>query len=227
MTPSAVVDRNDLLVAMLLIVVMIFLTGAMGLYVLSDPGLRSVMQLVRAGELIETDYGEPFDGDQLYNSGLSGMFSILDPFSGFVRARDFDRMAEEMSGAYGGIGVTVVRHEGGLLIMSVRENGPAGKVGLLSGDIIIAADSVPFIGLTVSQASDHLRGPAGSTVLVRIFRPATGDTTEVSLSREDIPLVHVPYAGYTSDDVIYIRLLDFEILVWTVKEAVEKTEYNL
>ncbi len=210
MTQNQPFDRSDLFLSMILIVVMVFLTGAMGLFILSDPGLRSAMKLVVVGQLIQDDYGEPFKPDNLFQSSLDGMFSILDPFSGYVRAKDFDRMEEEMGGAYGGIGVTVVHHQDGLLIMSVRENGPAGKVGLLTGDIIIGADSVSFADKTVSQASDLLRGPAGSSVLIRIFRPATGDTTEVSLKRADIPLIHVPFAGYTAEDMLYIRLLDFD-----------------
>ena len=94
--------------------------------------------------------------------------------------------------------------------MSVRENGPAGETGLLTGDVIIAADSVALAGISADSATSLLRGEEGTSVLARVFRPVTKDTIEVKIARRRIPLLHIPFAGYTSDSLVYIRLLDFE-----------------
>jgi len=210
MNPPVLSNRFDILASALLIVVIVLATGGLGLYVLSDPGLGDAVAMIRAAELIEDEWMGEVDRGQLVESALGGMFSRLDPYSGYVRTSDFDRMREELSGAYGGIGVSVVRQADGLLVMSVRESGPAGRVGLQTGDIIIAADSVPFAGLSTTEASNLLRGEAGTTVLALIFHPIIGDTTEVELARERIPLVHVAYSGLTANEVMYVRLLDFD-----------------
>ncbi|HPC11183.1 MAG TPA: PDZ domain-containing protein, partial [candidate division Zixibacteria bacterium] len=210
MMPSAAPDRVDLLISMVVIVLLVALAGGMGVYVVSDPGLRAAAPLVRAAEVIRSRWVEPVDGARLTEAGRRAMFDLLDRYSGYVDRTDFDRMREELSGAYGGIGVTIVPHDGGLLIMSVREDGPAGRVGLLTGDILVGTDSVPFARLTPAEASALLRGRPGTDVRVRVYRPVAGDTITVALTRQRIPLVHVPFAGLTDRNIIYIRVLDFD-----------------
>jgi carboxyl-terminal processing protease len=96
------------------------------------------------------------------------------------------------------------------MVMSVRENGPAAGAGLLSGDIIIEADSTKLRWLTVEEASKVLRGEPGTDLLLTIFRPVSSDTIPVQLKRAQIDLLHIPFAGYTPDSILYIRLLDFD-----------------
>ncbi len=203
-------NRIDLLVSLLMIVLVIGVTGGMGIYVLSDPGIRAASRLIVAAHAIEEYAVDPVNGERMIQTARDSMFSLLDRFSGYVDRQEFDQMREEMSGGYGGIGVTIIPHEDGLQIMSVREGGPAGKVGLLTGDILIGTDSVSFAKLGPGEASRYLRGEPGTTTNVRVFRPLTGDTTMVALMRERVPLVHVPFAGFTANDVMYIRVLDFD-----------------
>lgn len=204
-------NRFDLLVSMLMIVLVIVVTGGMGIYVLSNPGYRAASRLIVAAHAIEDFSVDPPNPERLVETARDSMFSLLDRFSGYVGRQEFDQMREEMSGGYGGIGVTIIPHEDGLQIMSVREGGPAGKVGLLTGDILIGTDSVSFAGLAPGEASLFLRGEPGTSINVRVYRPVTGDTTTIALTRERVPLVHVPFAGYTANQIMYIRVLDFDM----------------
>ncbi len=210
MSHDAALDRKDLLLSVLMIFILIIVGGGMGVYVLSDPGIKISMTLVRAAQVIDEEWMEPVDHVSLVESGRDGMFSLLDRYSGYVDGVDFGYMQEELSGSYGGIGVSIVPQPDGLLVMSVRENGPAAKVGLLSGDLLIAADSVLFRDLVRRQPSELLRGKPGTDVLVRVYRPVTEDTIEVTMTREAVPLQHIPYAGVTNKGVLYIRLLNFD-----------------
>ena len=210
MTDTPPFDRRSLLLSAILAVTIVFLSGAMAVYVVADRDLRAALRLGAVASEIDQLYAGHIDRDQLIHSARQAMFEKLDRFSGYMDRRQFSQMSEEFSGGYGGIGISVLSHDLGLLIMSVREGGPAARAGLLTGDVIIAVDSLKLAGLSPNEASDRLRGPEGTKVKLDIFRPATSDTLSVELTRARIPLLHVPYAGMTPDSMLYIRVLDFE-----------------
>lgn len=186
------------------------LSGGMGVYVLADAGIKDAFSFAAVCLKIEELNLQGIDADQMLNSARRAMFARLDRYSRYMNRREFERMDEEMSGSYHGIGVTVVNHKLGLMIVTVREGGPAHKVNLLSGDIVIKADSVMLADVSATASTDLLRGEEGTKVLVTVFRPATSDTLEFDVTREEVPLMHIPYAGFTPDSLVYIRLLDFE-----------------
>lgn len=209
MTEPAFTSRRRLIQAVVCLFLMVVITGATGVYVLSDPQLQQSLLLARTAVQVEKLYGETVDSRELIEGAREGLFGILDRYSSYLEPEQFDRLEEEFTGAYGGIGISVVSHEQGLLIMSVRENGPAAGVGLLSGDIIISADSVELSGVSATDATGLLRGEPGTEVTITVVRPVTSDTTQFSLKRGNIDLVHVAFAGLTPDGIVYVRLLDF------------------
>jgi C-terminal peptidase prc len=202
--------RRSLLVSAFLAVLIVLLTGGMAVYVVADRGLRAAIDLAATVVKIRQAYPVQADGRRMIEAAREAMIERLDRYSAYLQPEQFSRIHEELSGAYSGIGVTVVRHHQGLLIISVRESGPAAARGLLSGDIIVSADSISLGGLNPEEAINLLRGPEGSSVRIGLFRQATLDTVTVDISRRKIDLLHIPYAGWTIDSVIYVRLLDFE-----------------
>lgn len=210
MRSSQPLDRKALLLSMIFIVLIILLSGGTGIYVLSDPSLEDAMIMTRAAFRIEELYRSEVDWPELIASGRQGMFDRLDRYSSYFMPEQFETMDEELEGGYTGIGVSVVFHDDGLLIMSVREDGPSAEVGLLSGDIIVAADSVSLAGMTAGESTRLLRGREGTNVLVKVYRPVTDELFEVTITRRRIPFMHIPFAGFTPDGFIYVRLLDFD-----------------
>lgn len=210
MNPPHSLDRKAIMLSMIFIVLMVMLAGGMGVYVLSDPSLEDAMTMTRAAFRIEELYRSEVDWPALIASGRQGMFDNLDRYSSYFGREQFNSLDEELEGGYTGIGVTVVFHDEGLMVMSVREDGPAAEVGLLSGDIVLSADSVSLAGMSGSESSHLLRGSEGTTVLLEVFRPVTGELFEVTVTRRRIPFIHIPFAGLTPDGFIYVRLLDFD-----------------
>lgn len=203
-------DFRELLISVLIILLLVFTTGGIGLYVFSDPGIGDSLNFARVALKIRQMYPSDYSNERLIAAGRQGMFDRLDRYSGYVEQAGFDRMNQELSGKYPGIGVSVMRHDQGLIIVSVRENGPASEAGLLAGDVIIACDSYDLGGLTASESASLLRGPEGSDTKLNLIHAGVNDTVEVVITRRSIPLLHIPYAGYTADSIVYIRLLDFD-----------------
>lgn len=204
--PSA---RREILLSIVFILLLIFLAGGMGVYVLSDSTLKEASLLAATAIRVAELYDGDIDKGTMIDNAREAMLAKLDRYSGYINKVGYSQMNEEWHGSYGGIGISVVPHEEGLLIMSVRETGPAAEVGLLTGDVIIRADSVWFPGRSADEATEVLRGPEGTMVTVNVFRPSESDTLEFVVERRTIDLLHIPFAGLTPDSVLYIRLLDF------------------
>jgi carboxyl-terminal processing protease len=210
MTHPASPSRRELLLSFVLATVITLMAGGMGVFVMADKNLRNVTLLSTAALHIRDLYGGEVNLEEMFASARAAMLDRLDRYSGYIPPTRFGFMREEFTGKYGGIGVTVFESEQGLQIVSIREGGPADKAGILSGDILTKADSVRLAGMDLTEASTYLRGESGSTVLLTVFRPVTEDEFEFEVEREDIDLLHIPYAGLTTDSVLYIRLLDFQ-----------------
>ena len=210
MNRPSLAQRSPLIVSVVLLFLMILIGGSAGVYVLSDPGVNDAIELMRVASVIDEVFEHDVAWDRLVDAGMREMFSHLDPYSGYMDPRLWSRMNEELSGSYTGIGVTVTSHEDGLLIMSVREDGPAAAAGMLSGDVVVKIDTLTLRGLDMSQATDILRGTEDTEVTLAVFRPVDEDTITVKVTRRKIDFVHIPFAGYTADSAIYIRLLDFD-----------------
>jgi len=222
MTSPNLLDRPALIqIALILMLIMLFAGGA-GLYVLTDPALRQSRALYLTAVAIDEMYQEPVDWDELMRSAKMAMTDRLDRYSGYVTDEDFAEMRNQRSGTYGGIGAVISSHERGLRIITTVEDGPADMAGVLNGDLFIMADSTSLVGLSVSDASDLLRGEEGSQVVVQVLRPGPDDTLKIEITRDRVPYIHVPYAGYGPDSVIYIRLDDFDSgAADAVEEAVD------
>lgn len=210
MTNPSLLERRYFLLTGIFMFVIVLLCGGMGVYLLSDSDLTQGLRLARVSLEIDRLYQQEVDWDQLFESSMQGMFDRLDRFSGYMGPHQFERMHEELSGSYTGIGVTVLGHDDGLLVLSVREDGPAAKVGLLSGDIIFKCDSAQLSGKNAVAASSSLRGEEGTQVAITIYRLPEHDTLALEITRQKIALVHIPFAGFTPDSCLYIRLLDFD-----------------
>lgn len=189
--------------------VLIFSVGGFSLYVFSDDSLSYSGDLVSSLRLISMlNHGE--SPTQMVREAREAVFDKLDRYSGYIEPRELDRVTEEFSGSYGGIGITIVGHEYGLMVMSVREDGPASRAGVRTGDIIIRVDSTDLRDIGSYRATFLLRGEEGTGVDITMVRNNLSDTLDFHLTREKLRLIHIPYAGLTARNTLYIRILDFE-----------------
>ncbi len=203
-------DRRYFIWAISLFLAIIIISMVLSFFILSDDELYERIKMTSAIMLISALHPDITDEVELTHRARDAIFESLDRYSGYIEPRELARVTEEFSGHYGGIGISVVGHELGLLVMSVREDGPAGKAGMMTGDIIIRANSVNIEGLSTYKATFLLRGPEGTEVDVAVARNRFSDTLTFTLTRERLKLIHIPYAGLTENNIMYIRILDFE-----------------
>ncbi len=203
-------SRRTLRWALSFFIAIVVITSGLIFYVLREPNLYYPLRLTSSLELIRFFKPESYQPDRLVKQAREAVFDMLDRYSGYLEPRELDRVTEEFSGSYGGIGITIVSHDAGLMVMSVREDGPAGRAGMLTGDIILRADTINLADINAHQATYVLRGPEGSTLDLLVTRNGMADTLKFTLTRKNLKLIHIPFAGLTASGVFYVRILDFE-----------------
>ena len=91
-----------------------------------------------------------------------------------------------------GIGVQVRMENERLRVESIVQNTPAARAGMHRGMWIQEIDGTNTAELTLRQCADRMRGPAGSTVHLRVVDDTTQQTNLLSFTRVKLAL---PGAG--------------------------------
>jgi carboxyl-terminal processing protease len=163
--------------------------------------INEVMDLVRA------KYVEPVGADQLTRDSLKGMLTGLDPHSDYMDEDDYQEMLADSHGEFSGIGAELTRDESHPKILSPIDDTPAALAGIRPGDVILRINGEPTEAMSLKDAVDKLRGPAGTKVRMTILRPGQRPF-EVTLTRALIRIASVK-AHLEPGRVGYFRITTF------------------
>ena len=158
-------------------------------------------------------YVDTLNADEVIGNGINAMLSSLYPYTVYYpedKVKELDMM---ISGKYAGIGA-LIRYDlklDNVIIDEPYENMPAAEAGLKKGDIILSVNDSSMYKKSTSYVSDHLRGDAGSTFLLKIKRPSTGKTMKFKLTRKAIQMPAVPYYGLQQNGIGYLDLKSFTV----------------
>lgn len=161
--------------------------------------------------LIEKEYVDKVDPDELTDKAISGMLNELDPHSIYLSAKDVTQSNEELSGQFGGVGIQFIIHEDTLMVTHLVDKGPAQKKGILPFDRILMVDKKKFFGkgMTNDQVFKSLRGAPGSRVKLRVYRPVSRSTNEIDITRGVIPVPSIDCAVMLTQNIGLIRISQF------------------
>ena len=182
-----------------------------------DDGYAEIETLTRVLETVRQNYVDPekVSYPKLMAAALRGMLAELDPHSQFMSPEVFQQMKESGEATYEGVGFTIAPEPAGLMIVSIREDGPAARAGILPGDRIVRLGPDPTTRLSFLESIQHLRGQPGEPLTLTYHRPATRETREVTMIREVMRQETVRDAtlldsAFTSGPKIgYVRLVQF------------------
>ncbi len=150
----------------------------------------------------DTDRGSLYEGaldailkehPELLDTALSGMLSSIDENSVYYTEDEKNKLFDNLTDEIYGIGVTVLTRDTSLIVSQPIPGSPAEKAGIREGDIIIEADGKSLIGMDMDLAVDHIRGPAGTSVNIKVWRSATDTYHTFDIVREKITQNPVDY----------------------------------
>ena len=155
-------------------------------------------------------YGElPDDQDRVYGA-IRGMVNAYgDENTAFIEPDRAAIFREDVSGSFEGIGAAVRMDDMGRLVIAEPFAGrPAAEAGILRGDVVLKVDGVSLQGMSLYEAIGLIRGPAGTTVVLTVFRDGVDEPFDVSVERARIE-IEVVESERLEGDIGYVRLTEF------------------
>ena len=156
-------------------------------------------------------YVDKLPADTVIGNAVDAMLESLDPYTEYYPQAKGKDLKMLMTGKYAGVGALIrfsPKYKN-VFIDEPYENMPAANVGLRKGDFVLSIDDLSMEGKTTQYVSDHLRGDAGTTFMIKIRRPSTGKIMKLKITRGAIKMPAVPYYGLLDNGIGYINLNQF------------------
>ena len=145
--------------------------------------------------------------DRVMEGALKGLAEGLDPDSAYLNPQ---QVADVQAGAAlpdGDVGLELTRQYY-LRVIAARDDSPAAKAGLQTGDYVRGIDGKPTREMTVFEGTRLLHGQPGSKVMLTIIRGNAAEPHEVTLVREKPPATIVSGRSL-APGVGYVRIASF------------------
>ncbi len=178
-------------------------------------------KLVAIYRLVQENYVDDVKGDDLIKGAISGMLSSLDPHSSYLDGASLQRLETMIDGSYSGLGLSVIMDDGAVKVISPFRGSPADKAGIKAGDFITHLDGVLYFERELDEAVAKMRGKAGTSITLTVFRPGRSDPFDVTVTRGIIDLE--PVTSALKDSVGVITINEFSRDVGNDVNAAVKT----
>jgi len=156
-----------------------------------------------------TRYADRLDTEKFTKTVINNILDGLDPYTVYMEDDEKEGLDLLTKGKYGGVGINLGEREKKLTVISPIDNSPAKEKGIIAGDVIVKIDGLSTEEMSLDDAASHIRGPKGTDVTLSIKRFGNEQLIDFVLTRADITVKDVPYAGMLDDETGYIRLMRF------------------
>jgi len=155
-------------------------------------------------DMIKDQYWGNVSDKNMVDETVQGMFGALDDYTQYMSNDEKNTFMDTMSGAFGGIGVTLQVSGNYILVTKVFPSSPAEKSGVLQGDLIVEANGVSLVKATTDKAVSAIKGEVGTTVKLGIMRDHYSKTIYKTVKREFVKISPVTYE--IRNGIGYIKL---------------------
>ncbi len=136
--------------------------------------------------MISSQYVEEVNIDKVMHGAMHGLADGLDPDSAYLTPAQAKQVEAGTPLPPAGVGLELTRQYY-LRVIAARDNSPAAKAGLRTGDYIRAINDMPTREMSVWEGMRALRGAAGTKVNVTIIRGNAADPHVIEMVRQAEP----------------------------------------
>ena len=172
---------------------------------------RSQQQIMTVYKYLLTEYIHELDIKELTSRVIDSMLSNFDPYTEYYEEKDLEDLSVKTEGEFSGVGLEIYMYEDQLTVVGPIEGSPASRSGIYTGDAIMKIDGEPTEGLELKDATSKIRGDKGTTVILTIKKPVSGEIQDYSITRDIITIKDIPYFGMVNDNVGYLRITNFSL----------------
>lgn len=156
-------------------------------------------------------YVDTLNADEVVGNSINYMLRSLDPYTVYYPAENVKDLNLMITGKYAGIGA-IIRYDLALKRVTIEEpyeNMPAAEVGLKKGDVLLSIDNIDIRNKDTKFVSEHLRGDAGTSFILKIIRPTNNKIIKLKITRKMVQMPAVPYYGLQENGIGYLSLKQF------------------
>ena len=164
----------------------------------------------QAWDLLQKNYVDKtkLDPVKMAQGAIRGMVAAVgDPYTEYYSPQSFESTMIDLTGLYQGIGAYIGKKDDQIVIMAPMPGSPAEEAGLKSGDMILKIDGQSTAQMNTTEASQKIRGPAGSDVLLLVYRQGDKEPFELKLTRREIKIDSIKFE--MRGQMAYIRIQQF------------------
>lgn len=190
---------------------------------------QSMENFALAYRIINNEYVDETDPNQLMRVGIDSMLATLDPYTNYFSEAQMVQVRMGVKGGWDGIGVELARNKDQVVIGELIGGTPAEEHDLRVGDVLLSIDGAGIEDRALDDISQTLQGKAGTQVTIEVLRPSSGEERTLTLERTKVTKDNVPYYGMLDEETGYIVLTTFSQRAGAnVKKALEalKSEHK-
>ena len=168
--------------------------------------MKLIEDEIDATFLYEVDYEKM--GDEVYKAMVN---ALGDKYSTYYTVDEYKAMQASTSGTYAGLGALVSKDDdtGYIKIVSLFENSGALEAGIKEGDMVKAIEGQSVVDMELTYATSIMKGEKNTQVNITMYRPSTGETWDLTVTRREIELKSVG-SRMLDDGIGYIAVEQFE-----------------
>ncbi len=162
-------------------------------------------------QLIENNYVDTVNTDDLVDFSITKMLEKLDPHTAYMNPQDAIAARSQLEGGFDGIGVEFNIYKDTVYVVTPLAGGPSESAGIMSGDKIIIVDNTPLAGGKIENSAvfKALRGKRGTEVKLTILRKGDKQPKEFTITRDRIPTYSVDAVYMVDAKTGYIKINRF------------------
>lgn len=197
----------------------------------SNPSKTEANLVQSAWNKIDQNYVDRKDIDykKMAYAAINAMVQDLGDtgHSRFITPQEAKRENQQLSGKFTGIGVYLSQdpQTNFLIINATMPGSPAQKANLRHGDRIVAINGMNMKGKDINSASNLIKGPAGTSIIMTIKRPDEDHLRKVSLTRSEILVPNVNMYYIPQTHIADIQIVQFATGVTTqLQDAINQAK---
>ena len=163
---------------------------------------EELQEFIEVYQTLVSKYYKDIDKQELLDAAKDGMSDYLgEKYTTFLGDEEYDKIVQELSGTYNGIGIVVRGNE----IVSVTLNSPAELVGVKKGDKILKVDGQDVTTLSSSELGNLIKNSTSKMVTLELERNSA--TIYLTVERKELPTIM--YYKLENTSIGYISITNF------------------
>lgn len=169
---------------------------------------------------LQRDYfaKDKIDEEALIYGAIRGMVGAVgDPYTEFLPPAKQKTLVEDLSGSFEGVGIHIGFKGSQLAVVTPVAGSPAERAGVKAGDFIVYIKDNDrkidrgTVGITLEEAVQAIRGPAGTKVTLTLTREGTEKpfNTDIVRDKIQVPSVELKFVDKDGKRVPHLKLFSF------------------